>query len=117
METATQSSSPVPICHSTNPLGMERQAEPDPRRASRDNCASDRFSPAALLAESANAANAAAEEAIPAPAGKLFSLITSAFILIPAISRTRSRMYETRFKPLPATSCPLMISSSKGSDG
>ena len=37
-----------------------------------------RFNPAALLPASASAAKAEAEEAIPAPEGKLFSLITSA---------------------------------------
>ena len=92
IETATQSSSPVPIIHSTNPLGMERDAEPEPRRASLDNCPSDRVKPAAREDASASAAKAAAEEAIPAPAGKLFALETSARSLIFAIPRTRSRM-------------------------
>ena len=44
----------------------------------RESSCSLSFNPAALLPANANAANAAAEEAIPAPEGKLFSLITSA---------------------------------------
>ncbi len=104
MENANESSSPFPICHSTNPAGIEREAEPEPRRARRDNSLSLKFKPAALLADSANAANAAAEEAIPAPAGKLFSLFTSAPSLLFVTPRTRSRIYETRSNPLPPTS-------------
>jgi len=117
METANESSSPAPARHSTNPLGIDRQAEPDPRRASRDKSASERVNPAAREEARESAAKAAAEEAIPAPAGKLFSLTISALSLIPACARTRSRMTETRSNPLPVTSCPLMINSSNGSDG
>ena len=57
---------------------MERAADPEPRRARRDNSRSLKFNPAALLAAKANAANADADEAIPAPEGKLFSLTISA---------------------------------------
>ena len=63
---------------------MERQAEPEPRRASRESSASLSFRPAASLAARARAAKAEAEEAIPAPDGKLFSLTTSACALRPA---------------------------------
>ena len=70
METATESSSPAPIFHSTNPLGMERDAEPEPSRASREHCASDRVNPAARDEASASAAKAAAEEAGEAPPKK-----------------------------------------------
>ena len=92
MENAKESASLVPICHSTNPLGIEREAEPEPRLANLDNSLSLKFNPAALLADNANAANAAADEAIPAPAGKLFSLVTWAFSLIFAIWRTISKI-------------------------
>src|SRR5690349_14327835 len=112
MEKANESSSQVPACHSTNPLGMDREAEPDPRRARRDNSGSLRFNPAALLPAKANAANAEAEEAIPAPEGKLFSLITSANSRMFAMPRMISRKEEMRFNPAPETSYPLMTSSS-----
>src|SRR5690606_8406395 len=102
--------------HSTKPAGMERAAEPDPRRARTESSGSVRSSPAALLPATANAANAAAEEAIPAPAGKLFSLVTSAFSLIFAIPRTRSRMEETRASPFPETGLELMSRLSVGRD-
>src|SRR5512139_2257065 len=117
MEKAYESSSDVPACHSTNPPGIERAAEPDPRRASRERSCSLRFSPAALLPARASAANAEAEEAIPAPEGKLLLVITSARSLIFARERMISRIYDTRSRPGPATSCPLMTSSSYGSDG
>ena len=63
---------------------MERQAEPEPRRASRESSASLSFRPAASLAAMARAAKAEADEAMPAPDGKLFSLTTSAWARRPA---------------------------------
>ena len=89
--------------HSTNPPGIDRLAEPDPRRASRESSRCVRMVPTARLAAKASAANADAEEAIPVPEGKLFSLTTSARLFIPAIWRTRSRKRPTRSNPGPAT--------------
>jgi len=80
-----------------------RDAEPDPRRASRESCFSLNVNPAAVDEARASAANAAAEDAIPAPAGKLFVLTTSARSFILAIPRTRLRMDETRSSPFPVT--------------
>src|SRR5664280_946183 len=91
---------------------MERQAEPEPRRASRDRLGSSRLMPAAFVAASARAANPAAEEAIPAAVGKLLSLITSAWECIPAIRRTSSRKSETRCKAAPFFLLPLSMSES-----
>jgi hypothetical protein len=70
-----------------------------------------------VLPARANAANAEADDAIPAPEGKLLLVITSARYVVFAISRMRSRIYDTRSNPGPITSCPLMTSSSNGSDG
>jgi hypothetical protein len=50
-------------------------------RAWRASSGSLRSSPAALLATNASSANADAEEATPAPGGKLFSLVTSGVLL------------------------------------
>ena len=82
--------------HSTKPPGMERQAEPEPRRARRESSGSLSFRPAASLAARARAAKADADEAMPAPDGKLFSLTTSARASRPRRPRTRSRMTATR---------------------
>ncbi len=74
------------------PARDRARSRPDPRRASRESSGSLRFSPAALLPASASAANAEAEEAIPAPEGKLLLVITSARSRMPAFSRMRSRI-------------------------
>ncbi len=42
-----ESESDSPGNHSTNPYGIERQAEPEPRRARQDNSFSDKESPMA----------------------------------------------------------------------
>ena len=76
------------MSHSTKPPGTDRQAEPEPRRAKRELSRSLSFKPAAWLAARARAAKAEAEEAIPAPEGKLFSLTTSAWLSSFAKSRT-----------------------------
>lgn len=82
----------VPACNSTYPPGTERAADPDPRRARRESSRSLILSPAAALPASASAANAEADEAIPAPDGKLFSVITSARSSISARPRMISRI-------------------------
>src|SRR5258707_12732155 len=92
IENANESSSVVPTCHSTNPLGMDLEAEPDPRRARRESYGSVRFNPAALLPANANAANAEAEEAIPAPAGKIFFVINSARSLKFCLTRIKTKV-------------------------
>jgi len=71
MEVANESSSLSPICHSTNPPGTDRHAEPLPMRARRESSRSVSCRPAAALAARLRAANADAEDASPAPAGKI----------------------------------------------
>ncbi|MPN25422.1 hypothetical protein SDC9_172831 [bioreactor metagenome] len=73
---AKESRSESPRRHSVNPVGMDRQAEPEPRLARRERLDSGNSRPRAPTAANESAANAAAEEAIPAPVGKLFSLNT-----------------------------------------
>ena len=48
---------------------MLREAEPEPRLASRESSFSDKFNPAAKLAAPAKAARPEAEEASPAAVG------------------------------------------------
>ena len=102
-----ESSSPLPGCHSTNPPGIERQADPEPRRARRESSRSLSARPAALAAANASEANAEAEEAIPVPIGKLFSLVTCAPSPMPLRLRTRSRNSLTRESAWPSAGEPV----------
>jgi hypothetical protein len=68
--------------------------------------------PAAALAARLSAANAEADDASPAPAGKLFSLSTRAKWIKPARLRTRSSRELTRRNPAPLTGRVLMNNSS-----
>ena len=86
---------------------MDRLAEPDPVRARRESSLSDKLNPAALLAAKLKAAKADAEEAIPAPAGKLFSLSTLANVLISAIFLTRPNNELTLSNVSAATGFPF----------
>ena len=69
----------------------EKQAEPDPRRASADNSCSLNCSAAAAVAARVSAAKPEADEASPAPLGKLLREATRARAVSPASARTRSR--------------------------
>jgi len=107
METAIDSSSESPASHSQKPVGIERQADPEPNRAKRESSASLRCSPAAVLPAKARAANAAAEEAMPAPIGKLFWLSISAKRFSPARLRMRSIKWTTRINASPSDKEPF----------
>ena len=72
-----------------------------------------RFSLAAVLAARLSEANAEAEEAMPAPIGKLFSLTTCAPSCKPAIWRTTSRNRLTRWRAGPDCHSPFNDNSSR----
>ena len=78
------------VRHSTNPPGMDREAEPDPNLAMLESLSSVRFNPKAVVLARARAAKAEADEANPTPTGKLFLLSIQAWKGRPAISRIRS---------------------------
>jgi hypothetical protein len=100
-----------------NPPGIDRQAEPEPIRASRDRSFSFRITPTEREAARLKAANPEAEEAIPAATGKLFVLSTLANVEIPARRRTRLRIVLTRSKAVPTVGSPFKINWSCWSDG
>lgn len=68
----------------TKPSGIDRAAEPEPRRAIIDNCLVERFNSAAVVAARVRAAKPEAEEAIPAPVGKLLTEATLALVVMRA---------------------------------
>src|SRR3990170_4954478 len=96
IETPKLSPSLSEVCQTTKPLGTERAADPEPRRANLESDCSSRLRPAAVLAAKASAAKAEEEDAIPAPLGKLLSVVMRAFVLMLASWRTRSRKSDTR---------------------
>lgn len=116
-EKAKEVSSDSPGNQSTNPPGIERQADPDPLLARRDNSCSTRSRPAAVVAASANAANPAAEDAIPVPIGKLRVLSTRACVSIPAFARTRSSSVETLARASSPASSWSMVNRSADRSG
>src|SRR4051794_1755550 len=74
--------------HSTKPPGIERAAEPEPSRDRQLSSRSERPMPSAAVAASDNAAKADADEAIPAPVGKLLAEVTEARCVTAANRRT-----------------------------
>ena len=61
--------SSVPACHSTKPPKIEREADPDPTRASLESSVSSKFKSDALAKAALSAAYAEADEAKPAEVG------------------------------------------------
>ena len=116
MENAKESKSLLPFCHSLNPAGMDRQADPDPRRARRERSISEISSPMAVTAARVRAAKPEAEEAIPAPVGKLFSLRMWAWVEIPRSPRSRFRCLSTRSSAAPDWRLPLRSNISIGNE-
>src|SRR5262245_18109203 len=104
-----------PRCHSTNPPKIERAADPDPRRARADSAGDSSRSPAARVDATASAANAAADEARPAPRGTQLRVTTRARDpMQPASARTRSRKRTRRSRSEPLAGSPSMVTSSPG---
>ncbi|OQB87288.1 MAG: hypothetical protein BWX85_00330 [Chloroflexi bacterium ADurb.Bin120] len=103
MECASVSPIAGSTVHSTNPAGMERHAEPEPKRASAESSLSESVKPSAAVPARARAAKPEAEEASPAPMGKLFSLLMWAYSFFAANLRMRSIKVWTRSNPLPKT--------------
>ena len=101
-----------PSNHSTNPSGIERQAEPDPCLARIDNSFLDKFKPAAADAATVNAANPDAEDESPVPVGKLFLVTTRAFKSIFAIFLILSKCLIALFPSLSSFRSSIIITSS-----
>src|SRR5690606_30780031 len=68
----------LPACISTKPPKIERAAEPEPRLARRLNSVGESVRPSAAAPAPTSAANPDAEDASPAPVGKLLRLTTRA---------------------------------------
>ena len=73
-----------PSSHSTNPAGIDLQADPAPCLAKIESCFSDNFSPAAATAAKVRAAKPEEDEERPVPDGKLLLETTLALITKPA---------------------------------
>lgn len=101
-----------PACHTDTPPGIDRVAEPEPRRASRESSRGDRSRPYASAAATARAAKPDALEASPAPVGTVFSETTTARASDPASSRTRSRKRSTRTSAPSSTTRPFSVKAS-----
>ena len=93
---ASLPSGAVPACSSTKPPKIERAADPEPRRARIDSSLAVASTPAAAQAATARAANPEADDARPAPVGKLLVEVTVAAERMPARSRTRSSIRLAR---------------------
>src|SRR5262245_12516849 len=87
-------SAAVPACISTNPPKIERAADPEPCRATMLRSRGLRVTPSAVSAARTSAANPDAEDASPAPVGKLLRLTTRTRVSTPALCRSRSTHAE-----------------------
>ena len=82
-------SAAVPACISTKPPKIERAAEPDPCRATMLRSRGDNVSPNAASPARTSAANPDADDASPAPVGKLLRLATRARVSTAALRRSK----------------------------
>ncbi len=96
-----------PACQTDTPPGIDRVAEPEPRRARRERSRSDRSSPYAAAAAVARAAKPEALDASPAPVGTVFTVSTWACVVEPARSRTSSRNCCARTRAPSGAAVPL----------
>src|SRR5262245_26453924 len=87
-------SAAVPACISTKPPKIERAADPDPWRATMLRSRGESARPNAASAARTSAANPDAEDASPAPVGKLLRLTTRTRVSTPALRRKRSTHAE-----------------------